>query len=549
MNKILKISTLALFASVAMTGCIKETEPNSVVTAESVAQSATAVEAMVNAIPVAEALPYSVFGSGNNQGFDFGLPGIMCATDSAAGDVVQTTGDSNSGYNWFYFWDIGTSLNSNQSRSQFTWYCYWNFVKSCNDIIGIIGEEPATDEMKAYLAYAKANRAALYLDMARSFDPLENKYTDVSEVKGLTIPKITEATTEDMARNNPRMTRDEAFEFIFADLNSAEELLKDNSHTAGKDVPSLAVVYGLKARAYLWLGGFDKANYAKAATYARKAIDESGATVLTESQWLDPKTGFNTPNNSWLWYLPQSAEGVTNLVNFIAWRGAESTWGYASLVQQGVHVNFYNRISDTDWRKRAFTGADPYAWWQANKDISNINLDDPDFEDYFAPYASVKFRPAGGEILNYKVGNPTSVCMMRVEEMLLIEAEATAYTDPAKAADMLVAFAVTRDPAYIKPGNLTTEAVVNAIMWQKRVELWGEGVVFYDFKRLNYGKETGYEGTNVSTDSRCVTDGRAPWWNFVIPEKEVMQNEALKGLNNPEPCDIVQPWVAPSDEE
>ncbi|MBO5465058.1 MAG: RagB/SusD family nutrient uptake outer membrane protein [Alistipes sp.] len=542
MNKILKISTLALFASVAMTGCIKETEPNNVVTAESVAQSSTAVQAMVNAIPVAEALPYSVFGSGNNLGFDFGLPGIMCATDSATGDVVQTTGDSNSGYNWFWFWDVGTSLNSTQSRSQFTWYCYWNFVKSCNDIIAVIGAEPETDEMKAYLAYAKANRAALYLDMARSFDPLENKYTDVSAVKGLTIPKITETTTEAEARNNPRLPREEMFEFIFQDLDDAEALLTNNSHRGGKDVPSLAVVYGLKARAYLWLGGFDKSNYTQAASFARKAIDESGATVLTEAQWLDPKTGFNTPNNSWMWYLPQSAEGVTNLVNFVAWRGAEASWGYASLVQQGVHVNFYNRIADTDWRKRAFLGPDPEAWWAENKDICNINIEDEDWEGYFAPYASVKFRPAGGEVLNYNVGNVTSICMMRVEEMLLIEAEATAYSDPAKAADMITAFATTRDAAFVKPAA-TTEAVVDATMWQKRVELWGEGVVFYDFKRLNYGKETGYEGTNVSTDSRINTDGRAPWWNFVIPEKEVLQNEALKGKNNPEPCDIVKTWV------
>ena len=88
MNKITKFSTLALAAAMAFTGCIKETQPTSTVTADAVAQSATAVEAMVNAIPVAEALPYSVFGSGNNQGFDFGLPGIMCATDAATGDVV-----------------------------------------------------------------------------------------------------------------------------------------------------------------------------------------------------------------------------------------------------------------------------------------------------------------------------------------------------------------------------------------------------------------------------------------------------------------------------
>ena len=545
MNKILKISTLALVASMAMTGCIKETEPNSVVTAESVAKSATAVKAMVNAIPVAEALPYSVFPN-NNYGFDFGLPGIMCATDSAIGEVVGTSGDANSGYNWFYFWDAGSTLNADSYVTPFTWYCYWNFVKSCNDIISVIGNEPATDEMKAYLAYAKANRAALYLDMARSFDPLENKYTDVSEVKGLTVPKITETTTEAEARNNPRLTRDEIFEFIFADLNEAETLLTDNSHRGGKDVPSLAVVYGLKARAYLWLGGFDKSKYAQAATYARKAIDESGATIMTEAQWLDPKTGFNTPNNSWMWYLPQSSEGVTMLVNFVAWRSCEATWGYGSLVQQGVHVNFYNRISDTDWRKRAFMGPDPEAWWAENKDICNINIETAEYEGYFSPYASVKFRPAGGETLNYKTGNATSICMMRVEEMLLIEAEATAYSDPAKAADLLAAFAVTRDPAYTKPGNLTAEAVANAAIWQKRVELWGEGVLFYDFKRLNYSIETGYKDTNVATDHRMKTEGRAPWWNFVIPEAEMIQNTALK--NNPNVSRLIAPWTEPAEE-
>ena len=543
MNKITKFSTLALAAAMAFTGCIKETQPTSTVTADAVAQSATAVEAMVNAIPVAEALPYSVFGSGNNQGFDFGLPGIMCATDAATGDVVSTSGDANSGYNWFWFWEVGTSLNSTQSRSRFTWYCYWNFIKSCNDIISIV-VEPETDNMKAYLAYAKANRAALYLDLARGFDPLENNYTDVSAVKGLTVPKITETTTEAEARNNPRLSRQEIFDFIFEDLNHAEELLTDNSHTAGKDVPSLAVVYGLKARAYLWLGGFDSSNYAQAATYARKAIEASGATIMNEAQWLDPKTGFNTPNASWLWYVPQSPEGVTNLVNFVAWRSSEATWGYGSLVQQGTHVNFYNRIPDTDWRKRAFIGDDPDAWYEANAAISNYaaNAHGEKFSDYFSPYASVKFRPMNGETLDYNTGNATSVCMMRVEEMILTEIEALAYTDPTEAAAKLKAFVQTRDPQF----NLaltSTEDVVEAAIWQKRVELWGEGIVFYDMKRLNYSIETGYKGTNVATDSRMKTEGRAPWWNFVIPEKEYIQNTILKETNNPEPCDIVPNWV------
>ena len=501
------------------------------------------IKAMIDAIPVAMVLPYSVFGSSSNQGFDFGFPGIMCAIDGATGDVVVTSGDANSGYNWFWFWEVGTSLNSNQTRSQFTWNFYWDIINSCNDIISIVSE-PQTYPMKAYLAYAKANRAALYLDMARSFDPLENNYTDVSTVKGLTVPKIIETTTEEEACNNPRLSREDMFAFIFRDLTDAETLLMNNPYAGDKTVPTLGVVYGLMARAYLWLGGFDSSNYAQAATYARKAIDVSGATIMNKAQWLNPKTGFNTPNNSWLWYLPQSFEGISNLANFVAWRSCEAAWGYGSLVQQGTHVNFYNRIPDSDWRKSSFIGPDPDAWYEANAAISNYSAGThgDKFSDYFSPYASVKFRPMNGEILDYKYGNATSVCMMRVEEMILIEIEALAYTDPATAAAKLKEFVLTRNPSYAFAGTSTEEVVAEAI-WQKRVELWGEGIVFYDLKRLNYSIETGYPGTNVATDSRMKTEGRAPWWNFAIPETAALQNPILQTTNNPDPCDLIKPWT------
>ena len=534
MNKIKKFSALALLASLAFTGCIQETVPTRVVTAESVASSPTAVEAMVNAIAVTETLQMTIYSSH----FDFGMPAIMIANDTAIGDVVTAAGDTGSNYDWFDYWGAGYSLNST-GIAPFTWYSYYGFIKSCNDVIATIGE-PETDAMKAYLAYAKATRASFYLDMARAYDPLENKYTDVSAVKGLTIPKITETTTEEEARNNPRMTRDEAFTFIFQDLTDAESLLKDNSFSGGKTVPTLGVVYGLMARAYLWLGGFDSANYAKAATYANQALATSKATILTEAQWLDPKTGFNTPNNAWMWYIPQSAEGISNLLNYVGWLSYEATWGYGSMVAKGVHPNFYNKISDTDFRKRAFLGEDPYAWYDENSAISNLDFNT--YEGNIYPYASVKFRPANGETLDYNVGNVTGVCVMRAEEMILTEIEALAYSDPATAAAKLKEFMLTRDPNYAFAGTTTDEVVAEAI-WQKRVELWGEGVLFYDLKRLNYGLELGYKGVNVPTNSKLNTDGRAPWWNWVIPEQEALQNTILKTTNNPEVSNLVKPWT------
>jgi len=87
MKNILKTTTLALVCSMALTGCIKETFPTDSATSGQVSDSPTAVEAIVNAIPVNMTYPYSVYGRTNNYGFDFGYPGMMCATDAATGDV------------------------------------------------------------------------------------------------------------------------------------------------------------------------------------------------------------------------------------------------------------------------------------------------------------------------------------------------------------------------------------------------------------------------------------------------------------------------------
>ena len=73
--------------------------------------------------------------------------------------------------------------------------------------------------------------------------------------------------------------------------------------------------------------------------------------------------------------------------------------------------------------------------------------------------------------------------------------------------------------------------------------MWGEGVLFYDFKRLNYGIQNGYKESNVPTTSKINTNGRAPWWNWVIPEQETQQNTILKTTNNPEVSSLVEPWA------
>ena len=161
--------------------------------------------------------------------------------------------------------------------TQFIWYYFWKQVQTTNNLIGAIDPESASETQLGYLGTAYAFRAFTYLDMARMFEFLENDgtsniTTEGNDVLHLTVPIVTEDVTEESSRNNPRATREEIYNFILEDLNKAEEYLANFARPT-KTLPDLAVVYGLKARLYMWVE-----DYANAKQYARKAIDESGAT-------------------------------------------------------------------------------------------------------------------------------------------------------------------------------------------------------------------------------------------------------------------------------
>jgi hypothetical protein len=157
-------------------------------------------------------------------------------------------------------------------------------------------------------------------------------------------------------------------------------------------------------------------------------------------------------------------------------------------------------------------------------------------------YASVKFRPNAGDGEDYLVGASAAVPLMRIEEMYFIEAEAAEHVAPGSGITLLSSFMKQhRDPAY----NYMGTDAIDEIVFQKRVELWGEGHTFFDIKRLDMSVTRGYEGTNWQ-DSQTIlnTNGRPAWTNFVIVKTESANNTALVNHNNPDPSDAYAPWGA-----
>ena len=473
----------------------------------------------------------------------------MATFDRAIGEILPMGANQYADRFQYYHYQFSVGPTG---YCAFVWHHYYQFIKIANDLIKVSDDS----EEAVQLGIAKTFRALYYLDLARFYDPLYAKSTEVpsymaelANVEGLTVPIIDENTTEEMAKNNPRRPREEMFQFIFEELNEAETLLKEYT-PATKSLPSLAVVYGLKARAYLWLGGFEEglydtavypdvltgnAAYRKAAEYARLAITESGCTPLTEAEYCDPVTGFNKVNNAWMWALIQSSETIlSNLHTWAAHMCCEGGWGYGSAALPGVRRKSYERMSDTDFRKKLIVG--PNTTYNDYKDVTTLTR--AEWSSFglmgtnMQAYAHLKFRTNGGEKTNESIGNVVDIPLMRVEEMYLIEAEATAHYAPADGQALIESFMRSyRDPKY----QMMSLELIDEIIFQKRVELWGEGVLFFDFKRLDMGLDNAYSDTNAPAGLDFYSEGRCPIWNICIPTSEVQQNKALQGKTNPDP--------------
>lgn len=531
MKKIFKIFSVLAISAVALSSCIEETFPESdSATSEQIGASASALEAALNGIPATMAQGYLVYESQVHE-TDMSYPQFMIAQTEMLGDMYPL--GANSGYDWYRNYNtFQGNVGETSYFAYLPWFTLYKLIKSANDVIAAVDitNPDLSTKLKGNAGIAYAYRAFYYYLLTVFFEPVDNIYTDCSEVLGLTVPFVTEKTTGDMAKNNPRATHDEMIAFILSDLDKAEECLTDFTPSS-KMFPGLAVTYGIKAKVYLW-----DEDYENAAKYARMAIDESGATPVTEAQWNDLNTGFNTANQAWMWYTHYSAETMGNLCNFIGWMSGEADWGYSSLTCPSIDRSLYEKIADNDFRKYSFLDPAKYDFYDYKTSRSKAWVES-------APaYLSLKFRCLNGDWENYSVGAAVDVPIMRVEEMYLIEAEAVGMSQGVAAGvSKLNSFMQSYRQSDYACTAATERELQLEVLTQMRIEFWGEGNAFPSAKRIKPGVMQNYEGTNAPEDIFKINcEGIKPNWNLVIPNTEMQANVALEGKNNPDPTTAVK---------
>lgn len=543
---------IAILTIPALTGCIEEYEPqSSTVTIDQAANAPGAFENFVNTLTSSLGGQFTYSGS-NQYPWDFGYTSFYLQRDVMGQDIALANDGS-----WYSSWYIcDRTLGPGYAVCQLPWTYYYGWIKNCNTVIQMAGEEPTEDKM-AGVGQAYALRAMFYLDIVRMYAP----ETYGKNKQAPTVPEVSTNPDIDPA-HNARMTNEKAFEFILSDLDLAEKYIagykRENIYT-----PDLSVVYGLKARAYLTME-----DWANAEKYAKMA--QEGYTMLDEAAWTSRTNGFNSPNSSWMFGYKFNADDPNLRDNDgdCSWAsqmiiemspetngcGYAANYGYPLLVDR----HLYETIPATDFRKKVFVdfAIDNLPTTDEKLEALAAYSDHPDWI-YTCGYKNastygkvggleLKFRPVDGDgSVPLAQAGAVSVPIMRVEEMKLIEIEAAGMQDEARGKQLLEAFAKTRDPQYEYGkhneayGNSSTSAFQNEVWWQRRVELWGEGFATFDIKRLNKGIIRSYANTNHFEGYRWNTTTPPQWMTLCIVGTEADYNYDLE--NNPTP-------IAPSED-
>ena len=542
MKNIVKFSLVAVCSAVLAVGCIKETFPQTSYVTTPQAVVPGAFDRFVDAVTSTLA-GFPTYGGGTSAN-DFGITRFFIAWDSMGNDLVQP-GLTNGWFDQFYTIQF---LGPTSAASQYAWTIYYSHIRACNNVISSAGEDPEPAN-RVGTGIALFYRAYWYLDLSQMFAKKPCYLDDSAE----TVPYVSETTTIEDLYNNPRLSNKDMFARILADLDKAEGYLAGYNRP-NKYLPDVSCVYGLKARAYLLMG-----EWSKAREYAKKAMN--GYTIMTEAQYTDWETGFNTPNNAWMLAVTFKSDNPCIQAN-----DADSSWGswmfmeinpstsgcgYAANYGRPIHIDrhLYETIPETDCRKKCY---------------ADFSIDDMGEEEAIAALSAYtahpdwiyetndgnnnpqggtefKFRTAGGEAGrdNQYIGFVAAVPLMRVEEMALIEAEAAGRLNEAEGIQLLTEFAKKRDANYEYGthneayGNTSTSAFINEIWWQRRIEFWGEGMATKDVKRLQKGIIRSYPGTNHYKNYRYNKETTPDWMNLCIVQTESNYNTAC--TNNPDP--------------
>lgn len=470
----------------------------------------------------------------------------------------------------FNMWELGVNWYPWKSMAlqtstfcQSAWMYAYNFVGQANTIIAAIpSAEGDLADLQFTEAQARTFRAFGYIKALQWFGP---RWQDSNNGEKAAVVLRLEPGTGPA----PLGTMNEVLDAIYDDLDIAIDLYKKSGLAREASYePDLYVAYGLYARAALIRNDWNTAQ-----TMAHNA--RQGREVMSLGEYF---TGFMAENDEYMW---------TNFDNDIYYSSPGSWFSccgaYPCNWEGGfsINIDLYDQLDPNDYRRQLYfmpdrvnevsqiagyedvasiTRADFFS--EENVIVSEVNCMASDKMAHLAegfvqlaannnayssspsvvrwPYSlSAKADPtsmdfgASVKMWSYGYYGDSAYPYMRAAEMYLTEAEAAYMAgDIQTAKDCLTAVNSKRIAGY----SCTTsgDALLNEIRVTRRIELWGEGFNFPDFKRWNLPFEKRAFKAGDTTSGNCapayafkVETSTNNGWRLAIPQQEIDANPGI----------------------
>jgi len=433
-----------------------------------------------------------------------GLTGILLGVDHMGEDLHQASAT------WFTSTGEGNYVGPRTDNHAVTRYYYrtlFRMVGNANIILDNIDNVIGTDSEKARIkAEALTLRAYAYSYLVQFYG---KRYDAAAKPNAqLAVPLPLKSTDVKM----PRVSVEEVYASVIKDLETAIDLYATASTRANKSHANIWVAKGLRARVALTMQ-----DYPNAIKFAKEVVDGNQFPLMNETAYL---SGFNdAPNLSEVMWasMPTLNQGDA-FGSYFAQIAYNANTTYQRGTPKRINSALYDLISATDVRKKM---------WEKAPTAANFPL--PTTAFVRSPYMSRKFSVK--DIAGPSLGD---VSLLRSSEMYLILAEAYAKAaQPANAQNTLFVLTSKRDPNAVKSTNLG-DALLNEIMVNRRVELWGEGFRYLDLKRLNQALDRAAvpNYASISVAEKMKIPAGDVQWEFFIPRSEMEANPNI-GPQNP----------------
>lgn len=500
MKKII-YTALAVILAAGLSSCSQEklnTSPTDSVTGEGLFENATAALMPLNGIYRSMyTAGWSTSGGGNSHQC-FGISAYNMTGDVMGEDFIQ----DGQGSGWFWYdciYDVKGMYTSGAWRPYDLWNAYYTWISNANYIIAAKETMTGTPtDINYVIGQAYAIRAYSYFMLAQWY---ARTYVGHETEKG--VPVYTEPTIAG-TEGQPRGTLNDTYAVINADIDTAIARLSNSYAQTHASHIDMYVANGIKARICMVQERWEEA------LECARIAQQGGAPTAAVTGGMN-----DVGQSDVLWGAEIIPDQSGIYASFMMHMVEDGTDGYGNTARKLISADLYNRMNPTDIRR---------GWWNPDATYSTDTR-----------YQQVKFQWSN------KSTYEADYIWMRTPEFILTEAEALCRLGrDGEAQQVLNSFMQNyRDPNYntgktgTALGALTTDYVgslLEEILIQRRIELWGEYGRIFDIRRLKQGfqrtEALGWPAAALLTGLK--TYNPESWdWVMTIPQAEFDANHAL----------------------